>query len=255
MIIILGYLTFAVSKYASKDSSVVCKRLDIHLLDKDKIQLISETDISKILAGNDLNPIGKNFRQIRTEKIEDQLKDNPMIKSAECYKTPSGTIVLNVEQRTPKFIISGQENYYVDNDRKILPVSLNYAVYVPVVSGRITHAFAKGKLFDFVSYVIDNSFWNDQIEQIYVRDDQTVELIPRVGDAVIYMGKLDDYEKKLDHLLKLYKFGFNEMGWNRYKKIDLQYDDQIVCTKRNAKDPDPTVDITQNNDSSEIKKL
>jgi len=142
-----------------------------------------------------------------------------MIKKVECYKTPSGTLCLEVQQRSPKFIIAGNESYYVDTDRKFLPISLNYSVYVPVVSGRVTKSMATGVIYDFVSYLEENPFWNAQIEQIYIREDMNVELIPRVGDAVIMLGKLNNFAVKLDNLHKLYTQGFNVMGWNRYEKI------------------------------------
>ena len=112
-----------------------------------------------------------------------------------------------------------------------MPVSTNYAAYVPVVSGRVTISMASGKLFDFVGFVADDPFWNAQIEQINVRDDLKIELVPRVGDAIIMLGTLDNYASKLEKLKKLYARGFNVIGWNRYRMIDLQYKDQIVCDK------------------------
>ena len=177
-----------------------------------------------------------------------------MIKSAECYKTPSGIIYLNVQQRIPRFIISGTENFYVDADKNIFPVSLNNAVYVPVVSGRVTKSFVTGHLFDFVNYIASNEFWDAQIEQIYVREDQRIELIPRVGDAIIVLGEIDNYTEKLENLYYLYQKGFNVMGWNHYKIIDLQYKNQIVCTRKTAH-PHIEQPKEQHNDSTVVKVL
>lgn len=253
--IILGYLGFSIWSFSNKDNGIVCNKLDIYLVDKDEIKLISQTEIAKILDNNDLNPVGKAYKRIETESIERELMKNPMIKNAECYKTPSGAIRLDVLQRSPKFIIAGQESFYVDADRKLLPVSLNYAIYVPVVTGRVTKSLATGPIYDFVSYLEENPFWNAQIEQIYICEDLNIELIPRVGDAVIMLGKLENYKVKLENLRKLYKQGFNVMGWNRYERIDLQYENQIVCTKVGAEHAKPVVEIVQNNDSSVVKKL
>ena len=58
-----------------------------------------------------------------------------------------------------------------------------------------------------------------------------IELVPRVSDAIIVLGTLDNYQSKLEKLYKLYQKGFNVIGWNKYKVIDLQYKDQIVCSK------------------------
>lgn len=252
--IVLGYLGFSIWSFSNKDKDIICVDLNIYFIDKEKIKLISETEIAKILESHGLNPIGKTYKRIRTESIENELLKNPMIKKVECYKTPSGTLCLEVQQRSPKFIIAGNESYYVDTDRKFLPISLNYSVYVPVVSGRVTKSMATGVIYDFVSYLEENPFWNAQIEQIYIREDMNVELISRVGDAVIMLGKLNNFAVKLDNLHKLYTQGFNVMGWNRYEKIDLQYENQIVCTKK-GKHTKPKVEIVENNDSSVVKKL
>lgn len=121
IILVMGYVIFAIWSFSTIDTGVVCRNLEINLLDKEKIQLISQSEIAGLLAGKNLNPIGKTYKRIRTESIEKELLRNPMIKSAECYKTPSGIIYLNVEQRIPRFIISGTENFYVDADKKNIP--------------------------------------------------------------------------------------------------------------------------------------
>lgn len=254
-LIVLSYLGFSIWSFSHKDKDIVCNKLDIYLTDKEDIRLISQKEIAKILDNKDLNPVGRTYKNIETESIERELMKNPMIKNAECYKTPSGSVRLDVLQRIPKFIIAGQESFYVDVDRKILPVSLNYAVYVPVVTGRVTKSMATGPVFDFVSYLEENPFWNAQIEQIYICEDMTIELIPRVSDAVIVLGKLENYKVKLENLHKLYKQAFNVMGWNRYERIDLQYENQIVCTRAGAEHAKPKIETVQNNDSTASKKI
>lgn len=255
IVIVLGYIVFAVVKFSGNDKKTVCNNLEIKFTDQDKVTLISQEEVARILDQKGLSPIGKRYADIRSQRIEYVLQQNPMIKNAECYKTISGTVKLEITQRTPKFIVTGNENYYVDTQRRALPFSVSYAAYLPVVSGRVTHSMAKGVIFDFVTYLESNPFWNAQIEQIFIRDDKTVELIPRVGDAVIYLGTFDDYQTKLDKLLKLYKKGFNTTGWNRYEQIDLQYNNQIVCTRRNPSQSESANDSIQSNNSNSSKKL
>ena len=59
-----------------------------------------------------------------------------------------------------------------------------------------------------------------------------VELVPRVGNHIIMLGSFDRFEQKLEKLRKFYLYGLNEIGWNAYSKIDLQYRDQVVCTRK-----------------------
>ena len=254
-LLVLGYFVFSLFFFSVKQKEVVCRKLEIALEDSTKIQLITEKDIAQILADDQLNPIGKTIKYIQTEDIERALHKNPMIKVAECYKTPSGIVNIRVKQRLPKFRVVGLGSYYIDVDRKPMPVSPNYAAYVPVVSGRVTVSMAAGQLFDFITFLEENPFWNAQIEQIFVRDDNRIELIPRVGDAVILLGTLENYQSKLEKLRKLYLKGFNVVGWNRYKVIDLQYKGQVVCNKDNETAPKPVAVTVEKKDSIIASKL
>jgi len=254
-LLVLGYLVFSLWHFSGSNKELVCKELDIELEDSLNVQLINQSEIALILDQKDLNPIGKTIKHIQTELIEETLRKNPMVKWVECYKTPSGIVHIKVLQRSPKFRVVGLGSYYIDIDRKIMPVSTNYAAYVPVVSGRVTVSMATGKLFDFVTYLEENPFWNAQIEQIFVRDDLKIELVPRVGDAIIVLGTLDNFEAKLNKLHKLYVKGFNIIGWNRYKIIDLQYKDQVVCDKIGIEKVQPTAVGEEKKDTIIASKL
>ena len=253
--ILMGYLVFSIWNFSGRKQENVCGRLDISVDKSSGRQLITEQEVAEILNQNNLNPIGKTIKYIQTESIEDALRKNPMIKEAECYKTPSGIVNIRIVQRSPKFRVVGLGSYYIDNDRKPMPISPNFAAYVPVVSGRVTTSMATGELFDFVSFLEANPFWNAQIEQINVREDRKIELVPRVSDAIIVLGTLENYPNKLEKLHKLYEYGFKVMGWNKYKSIDLQYKDQVVCNKDEAVVMKNDSLITEKKDSIIVKKI
>ena len=88
------------------------------------------------------------------------------------------------------------------------------------------------RLFNFAKYINNDKFWKAQISQVYVVDQNNIELIPRVGPHTILLGSLDDYELKMEKLKLFYEQALTEEGWNKYKQINLKYRNQIVCTKR-----------------------
>ncbi len=232
VLLCLGYAVFAAANGNTTAKEQVCSALKVHINDFDHRQLISNTEIAKLLESEGLNPMGKTLKRIKTKSIEDAIEKHPMVRQAECYKTPGGEIVVNIEQRIPVLRVVGFENYYVDDLRKPMPVSQNFAAYVPVASGRVTRKMATGSLFDFCEYINKDPFWNNQIEQIHINDNLDVELVPRVGDHIVMMGDFSRYQQKLEKLKKLYLYGLNQIGWNQYKTIDLQFKDQVVCTKK-----------------------
>ncbi|MDP4272466.1 MAG: hypothetical protein Q8909_20450, partial [Bacteroidota bacterium] len=105
-----------------------------------------------------------------------------------------------------------------------------YSARLPIASGFIQKKLAETDLFRFALFLRGNPFWNAQIQQIDVQQNQEVILIPTVGDQKILLGRLTDFEAKMDNLFALYKQGLNHFGWNKYKTINLRYDRQVICT-------------------------
>ena len=73
-------------------------------------------------------------------------------------------------------------------------------------------------------YFAEDSFWNAQIEQIHVLPGKNIELVPRVGDHLIYLGKMAGFEKKLKRVKAFYERGLNQVGWNKYSRINVEFD-------------------------------
>ena len=72
----------------------------------------------------------------------------------------------------------------------------------------------------------------EQVEQIHVTPKQEIVLVPRIGNHIIEIGKADNLEKKLAKLEEFYKEGLNKVGWNKYNKINIEFDKQVICTKK-----------------------
>ena len=90
-------------------------------------------------------------------------------------------------------------------------------------------------LINFVSQIKEHSFWSAEIVQ-FVADVTTtgvitLRLVPRSGDFIIVFGTLDNSEEKLSKLQQFYDKGLSSIGWNEFKKIDVRYDKQVICTK------------------------
>ncbi|MEG1672928.1 MAG: hypothetical protein RRZ83_06110 [Alistipes sp.] len=91
------------------------------------------------------------------------------------------------------------------------------------------------KLITFVKSVEENDFWKAEIVQIIASTSVSgaleVELIPRSGNHTVLFGRIENVEQKFDKLLRFYRSGLNNLGWDRYRTIDVRYADQVVCKK------------------------
>jgi len=123
------------------------------------------------------------------------------------------------------------DNYYIDSKGKVMPIP-NSSAHVAVVTGSVDRDFATKELYKLGIFLQNHPLWEAQIEQINVTPAKELELVPRVGEHIIFLGKPGDYEEKFERLKIFYKKGLNQVGWNKYSRISLEFSNQIICTKK-----------------------
>lgn len=136
------------------------------------------------------------------------------------------------------------EDYYIDDHNQIMP-NTNYTCDIIIATGYINKWYAKKYISLLSKALMTNELWRNQIEQIHVLPDRGIELVPRVGNHIIYIGNLpetnlidkreqainDFVNKKMNRLEKFYKYGLSQAGWNKYSYINIEFDNQIICKK------------------------
>lgn len=233
-LLLLAYLVFAAIYFQDTPRNRTCERFEIVVKDSVHTRFIASKDIERLLKTKKLNPEGKRVKDINTLEIEHAIQGNKLVKSAHVFIAQNGDVIAEIHQRNPvlRVISHTQGNYYIDNHRKRMPTSSNFAVYVPIATGNISEEFAKDKLYDFAVFLQENPEWDAWVEQIVVNQSNDVEIVPRVGDFRVTLGDLDHFTDKLAKFTLFAEKGLNVVGWNRYSKINLQFDNQVVCTKK-----------------------
>lgn len=233
IVAIIVYVSAAIILVADSYKYRICTKCEVTVADSLELRFVTDREVLKLLRGSDVKIEGITAHFTDLAKVEKMLESKSRIKKAECYFTPSGKARVVITQREPILrVMTGQANYYVDREGALTQVAEKFAAYVPIATGHISKKLAKGDLYKFALYLYENEFWNAFIEQIDVDAHGVVVLVPRVGNQIIRLGTLTGYEKKLSKLLTLYTKGFNKIGWNNYKVINLEYDGQVVCTKK-----------------------
>lgn len=232
--LLVGYLVFSIIYFNDSTKNEVCNSFEVIVKDSSNIHFIKHTDIEELLKRKKIYPVGKTMEEVNTLEILDTILNNKLVKSAKVYTAKGGKIVVNIYQKVPvlRVISNTKGNFYIDSNRETMPVSPQFTVYVPVATGAIDEDFAQNELFDFVMYLNDNPYWNAWVDQIVVKPNRDVELIPRVGDFKINFGKLENYNEKFSRFSLFIEKGLNVVGWNRYSEINLKFDNQIVCIRK-----------------------
>lgn len=185
------------------------------------------------------------------------LRTSPFVKTAECYKTEGGTVYISVTQRMPVIRIKADngDDYYVDDNDCIMPRS-NYTSDLIIATGSISRRYATTCLSPLGKTIMQNDLWKNLVEQINILPDLNVEIVPRIGNHIVLLGKLpedvnrkkqeeaiaDFFNHKMERLEKFYRYGLSEVGWNKYSYVNIEFDNQIICRKGKAETHKPVAE-------------
>lgn len=249
-VILTFYLVMAITSWNTPDKKHhICTKVNINISDSNNSGFLSAEEIKAILEKDKLYPLNRQLSSIEPRKIEEALKVGPFVDTAQCYITENGHINIRISQRMPIIRIKNNkgEDYYLDDNGGILPNS-KYTSDLIIATGDISKWFAHFAITPMAKAINKSEFWLNQIEQINVRPDRGIELVPRVGNHIIFIGYLpirrnkaandkgiDEFvTKKLERTEKFYRYGLSQAGWNKYSYIDVEFDNQIICKRRAA---------------------
>ena len=249
-VILAFYLVMAITSWNTPDKKHrICTKVNINISDSNNSGFLSAEEIKAILEKDKLYPLNRQLSSIEPRKIEEALKVGPFVDTAQCYITENGHINIRISQRMPIIRIKNNkgEDYYLDDNGGILPNS-KYTSDLIIATGDISKWFAHFAITPMAKAINKSEFWLNQIEQINVRPDRGIELVPRVGNHIIFIGYLpirrnkaandkgiDEFvTKKRERTEKFYRYGLSQAGWNKYSYIDVEFDNQIICKRRAA---------------------
>jgi cell division protein FtsQ len=170
--------------------------------------------------------------EIDCHEIEQYLLEHEMVRDALCYKSPFGGLYIRVTQRIPELlVVTHDARYYVDSDRRVMPIRRQIDVDVPVVRGAVNERAAREEYYDFAMWLKEDRYWRDVISEVYVHSPKYLVLTQKDDHAKIVLGTMDGYAEKLAKLHKLYTRGLSEIEHPVYKEYDLRFEGQVVARK------------------------
>ena len=237
----LGGLVVLMSFIEFKEAGVFCKAVKIYIPGNQ--YFIDKEEVDNILKVHRHQLVGRNMESINLHNLENRLRANPFIESARVYADMDGVIKVEISQRQPVMRVMNQagQDFYIDQNGLKIPMSSNFTAKVMAVNGYIDEAYG-GKLdtlhtnvakdlYKTAQFISKDSLWTAQIAQLYVNANYEIELIPRVGTNRILLGNADSLENKFHNLLVFYKQALPQVGWDRYKVINIKFSNQVVGVK------------------------
>ena len=226
------------------------KNVQINFIDDNLHEFITKSQVNSMLSLMGIVEKVTLKNEIDLSHIEEKLLNHSAINSAEVYFNNNGNLQVNIKKRTPiaRFVSPVYEkNFYIDDNGFLMPLCSTYVSRVPIFSGKINlperlnlyvlDSLHKSpdfqKIYKMSKLINNDSFLKSQIVQIYINNNGYFELIPRIGNQRILFGSIENMEKKFKKIKLFYKNGPQPKDLNKYDTLNVLYENQIICSKRN----------------------
>ena len=192
---------------------------------------LTHSMVNKLLIQNGTSVKNQAKSVINLYSLERTMSKNPYVEKASVFLTIAGTLKSIIKQRTPVArIIKENSSYYVDKQGVKVPLSTNFSARVMLVSGIKKDAEVE-EVLPLISFILEDDFLKKEVVGITKFENKEYQISVRSGDYKIDFGKLSKMDIKFKKLKAFYSKTFKDKTIQNYKKINVKYHNQVVCTK------------------------
>ena len=218
--------------------SFTSKRNENRKLKKSVILFVGNTEpfvkqetVNKLLIENNEGVSSIQKVNLDLNKLEKNLNAQEMIEKSDVYVSIDGVLKAVVRQKTPiARIFDNEGSFYTDYEGNRMPLSTNFTARVPLVSGGINKNNNED-LAQLLRIIHDDPFLKKNIIGIEIMPNGSLKMHNRNFDFQIDFGKLINMEHKFKNYKAFFQKAVLDSSLYKYKKIDLRFTEQVVCTK------------------------
>ncbi len=197
---------------------------------EDENLYVTEEAVNKLLIQNNVEVTSIDKETLDLNRVESLLNNHDMIENAEVYLTLNGILKAEINQRKPIGRVIGNTSFYVDRNGDIMPLSSYYSARVPLMYGFDESNISE--VFSLISYIKDDEFLAQHITGVTRLSGGSIELELRQLDFSVQFGKAENIKLKFNNFKAFYQKAMKDEKLDAYKKVNLQFGNQVVCTKK-----------------------
>ncbi|MFV5688569.1 cell division protein FtsQ/DivIB [Flavobacterium sp. ZT3R25] len=197
----------------------------------DNAPFVKQETVNKLLIENKRDASGIQKVKLDLNKLERTLDAQEMIEKSDVFVSIDGVLKAVVKQKTPiARIFDGGGSFYIDYEGNRMPLSTNFTARVPLVSGGINKKNNED-LADLFRAIYDDAFLKKNIIGIEIMPNGSLKMLNRNFDYQIDFGRMINVERKFKNYKAFFQKAVLDSSLYKYKKIDLRFTEQVVCTK------------------------
>lgn len=169
---------------------------------------------------------------ISLSRIEQEIDKNTYIEKSQVYMKIGQELKIDIKQKEPiARVITTDSIFYLDKNSNFMSLSKLKSSNVPVVFGFNENSDLK-YLTEISLIIKKDEFLNKNISQIFIKDDQKIDLKIRGNSTIIEFGNNNRLKNKIQNLKAFYNRAVSKNEIDKYKKINLRFENQVVVVKK-----------------------
>ena len=229
-VLLLGLVVFLYSFSSHKNNNRLVTKIDVKFTGKENVYITTET-VNKLLIQNQEHLYNLPKDNLDLKEMEFLLESNDMIKSAQVYLTVNGEVRTKIEQKQPIARVYSKTTFYIDEDGLWMPLSPQHSARVPLVSGDVEKEDLE-IVYTMALKVHTDSFLKTYVTEIHQDENKEISLKMRLMNFEVLVGSLENLDEKMKNLKAFYQKAKKDKVLNIYKSVNLQFKNQVVCTKK-----------------------
>ena len=229
-VLLLGLVVFLYSFSSHKNNNRLVTKIDVKFTGKENVYITTEM-VNKLLIQNQEQLYNLPKDNLDLKEMEFLLESNDMIKSAQVYLTVNGEVRTKIEQKQPIARVYSKTTFYIDEDGLWMPLSPQHSARVPLVSGDVEKEDLE-IVYTMALKVHTDSFLKTYVTEIHQDENKEISLKMRLMNFEVLVGSLENLDEKMKNLKAFYQKAKKDKVLNIYKSVNLQFKNQVVCTKK-----------------------
>ena len=227
MFVVVIFLFSFTSKRSEKRKLTKCTITFV----EDNSPFVKQETVNKLLIENNQLVTSIEKEDLDLNKLEKSLNAQDMIEKSDVFVSIDGVLKAIVKQKTPiARIFENGNSFYIDYKGDSMSLSTNFTARVPLVSGKINKNNNED-LAALFRLIYDDSFLKKNIIGIQILSNGSLKMHNRNFDYQIDFGTLTNVEQKFKNYKAFFQKAVLDSSLYKYKKVDLRFTEQVVCTK------------------------
>ena len=229
-VLLLGLVVFLYAFSSHKNNSRLVSKVAVQFTGNENVYITSEM-VNKLLIQNQEQLYILPKDNLDLKEMEMVLESDDMVKSAQVYLTVNGEVSAKVEQRRPIARVQTASIFYIDEDGLAMPLSPQNSARVPLVMGIIENEQLDA-IYSMALKIDQDPFLKTYVTEIHQNETKEIRLKMRLLNFEIEVGSLDRLDEKMKNLKAFYQKAKKDKMLDIYKSVNLQFKNQVVCTKK-----------------------